>query len=653
MHEKRIARSLLLAALGVAIILAAGCGKDDKAKPDGQKGGHGEAWVKQPAQPRVSAETRDEQVATIGGESVTRGMLAEFAQHLKKPPQAPQEAFKGKPKELEPLIDELALALQVGKRADEVLEKDATAELHSKETVELIKTLYEQDILTKLVPPTPEEIRAYYEENEEAFKAPVAFSVRHIFVSNYQEVVTKPGQTLESLARDVSGDVSAVDLILVDNGPKSPRAPGYAKGNRATIKPLEPGERLLVPVSEETRKKNLEKIRQAKERVEKGEEFEKVAREVSDGSNPGKLIPWLGTNGRAILPEIREAVRKTDQGAVTDVFETRHGYNIMKVEMKAEQPPVPFDEAAQQIAKVLRDKKLNEMMDAYATRLYESPMLEVDYDKFADPATPDGAVVVKVGATEYTNKQVQMPMAGAVRKDMPHSQIMRLLRVNARIQNDLFALEARKKGLNKTVRYRMRVAGAVYMSYLETYLEQLRRKAIREDISPEEAKAYFESNRSAFAMPPKVTYFELAARIPTGSDGKPAPDGVNEATARLAGWVRNVQNRQELQQAIAEHSEDKASKARGGLVREKPVGALSPEASKTLGKMKPGALSEPYVEDGYVKIAWYESLTPRRALTLEDVGGNLPDLVKAHIVRGYPETFRRAMLERAKVKIGG
>lgn len=94
-------------------------------------------------------------------------------------------------------------------------------------------------------------------------------------------------------------------------------------------------------------------------RVQKGEAFDKVAKEVSinpskeNGGNLGWVLPGQ------VLPSIGSVIVKLAKGSVTDEpIETSYGWNILKVEDKRKYTPPSFEQSKEQLQiAVLQNKK--------------------------------------------------------------------------------------------------------------------------------------------------------------------------------------------------------------------------------------------------------------------------------------------------------
>jgi parvulin-like peptidyl-prolyl isomerase len=120
----------------------------------------------------------------------------------------------------------------------------------------------------------------------------------------------------------------------------------------------------LDPVSDEA-KKAAAKTRadQARDRIAKGEEFAKVASEVSDGPNKsrGGDLGWI-QKGKIPIPELENAIAALKVGEVTPVVATDKGFFIFKLDAKRGAGVSPFDEVKDTLRNMLRSRKLEETL---------------------------------------------------------------------------------------------------------------------------------------------------------------------------------------------------------------------------------------------------------------------------------------------------
>jgi parvulin-like peptidyl-prolyl isomerase len=126
--------------------------------------------------------------------------------------------------------------------------------------------------------------------------------------------------------------------------------------------------RLIVvhvePGSDETTKAAAKtRADQARERVMKGEDFAKVAGEVSDGPNKsrGGDLGWI-QKGRIPVPEIENAIAALKVGEVTPAVATQQGFFIFKLDAQRGPGVSAFDEVKDTLRNMLRSRKIEEKL---------------------------------------------------------------------------------------------------------------------------------------------------------------------------------------------------------------------------------------------------------------------------------------------------
>jgi peptidyl-prolyl cis-trans isomerase C len=123
----------------------------------------------------------------------------------------------------------------------------------------------------------------------------------------------------------------------------------------------------------------------ALKRIKAGEDFAKVAKELSkDAGADGGDLGWF-TKER-MVPEFADAAFKLDTGQVSDPVKTQFGWHIIKVEGKRQSTFPPFDQVKDQVARFVVQKAQSELIaelrkGAKIERLEAAPT--------ADPAKPD------------------------------------------------------------------------------------------------------------------------------------------------------------------------------------------------------------------------------------------------------------------------
>ncbi|WP_237481924.1 peptidylprolyl isomerase [Lichenibacterium dinghuense] len=104
---------------------------------------------------------------------------------------------------------------------------------------------------------------------------------------------------------------------------------------------------ILVPTEAEAKA--------ALERVKKGEDFAKVADEVSkDPGSQGGDLGWFTKD--KMVPEFAAAAFKLEPGQVSDPVKSEFGWHVIKVEGKREKAFPPFDQVKDQVARYVAQK---------------------------------------------------------------------------------------------------------------------------------------------------------------------------------------------------------------------------------------------------------------------------------------------------------
>ncbi len=104
---------------------------------------------------------------------------------------------------------------------------------------------------------------------------------------------------------------------------------------------------ILVPTEDEAKA--------ALARVKKGEDFAKVADEVSkDPGSQGGDLGWFTKD--KMVPEFAAAAFKLEPGQISDPVKSEFGWHIIKLEGKREKSFPPFDQVKDQVARYVAQK---------------------------------------------------------------------------------------------------------------------------------------------------------------------------------------------------------------------------------------------------------------------------------------------------------
>jgi peptidyl-prolyl cis-trans isomerase C len=135
---------------------------------------------------------------------------------------------------------------------------------------------------------------------------------------------------------------------------------------------------ILLPTEEEAKA--------ALERVKKGEDFAKVATELSkDPAGDGGDLGWF-TKDR-MVPEFADAAFKLQPGQISDPVKSQFGWHIIKVEERRMKTFPPFDQVKDQAARYVAQKAQSDLIAS----LHEGVKIErMDEPAPAPDAQPTG-----------------------------------------------------------------------------------------------------------------------------------------------------------------------------------------------------------------------------------------------------------------------
>jgi peptidyl-prolyl cis-trans isomerase SurA len=136
------------------------------------------------------------------------------------------------------------------------------------------------------------------------------------------------------------------------------------------------------------------KAEDLRNRVMKGDEFSEIAKRYSEGSTAKDRGGELGTFPKGELDQkLEEVVFKMDKGQITDVIQTKTGFEILKVENHVQAGLQPMDKVENEIMNRLYMQKMEPQMRDYLGQLREESYVMVK-PGYTDSAAVAGASVI-------------------------------------------------------------------------------------------------------------------------------------------------------------------------------------------------------------------------------------------------------------------
>jgi len=118
------------------------------------------------------------------------------------------------------------------------------------------------------------------------------------------------------------------------------------------------------------------KIKDIEEKIRKGENFNTLARNFSEGPSSAKGGDLGYFKRGQMVPSFDEAAFGLKPGEVSDIVETRFGYHLIKMTDKRPEFTVAYDEVKEKLQQYLKQQKAQQKVDAYVKDLKENAKVE-------------------------------------------------------------------------------------------------------------------------------------------------------------------------------------------------------------------------------------------------------------------------------------
>ena len=148
-------------------------------------------------------------------------------------------------------------------------------------------------------------------------------------------------------------------------------------------------------------------------RVVKGEDFSEIAKRYSEGGT-AKDGGELGRFERGQLaPQLEDIVFKMDKGQITDVIQTKTGFEILKVMDHFQAGLQPMDKVEDQIMNEIYKQKMEPALRSYLAELREESYVTVKPGYTDSAAVPGATAIQEVPATPDSDgkKKKKQPKA--------------------------------------------------------------------------------------------------------------------------------------------------------------------------------------------------------------------------------------------------
>ena len=230
-----------------------------------------------------------------------------------------------------------------------------------KDKLDLNYVVFTPDNFRDQVKPTPEEVKAFYEEHKEKYRVPAKVKVSYL--------AFRPNDYLDKVQVT---DNEITDLYEIYRDKYS--HPEQVKAGHILL-------RFPAEATDEQKAEIKARAEEVLKRAKAGEDFAALAKETSEDTNTAEKGGELGWFDRSqMVKSFADAAFGLEKGAISDLVETEYGWHIIKVEDHRDAGYIPLDEVKAEITEQLKKEKSKEMAADLAEGVYDEISLSHDFD---------------------------------------------------------------------------------------------------------------------------------------------------------------------------------------------------------------------------------------------------------------------------------
>src|SRR5215204_976244 len=136
---------------------------------------------------------------------------------------------------------------------------------------------------------------------------------------------------------------------------------------------------LILPRSPDDTTDALDKARRIMAELKKGEKFEDLALQYSDGPNASRGGRLGFVRQGELVPAIERAIASLVPGGISDVIETPEGFHIVRVEEKKPKQFRPFEEVRFEIQALVFQQKSEDVFQSWLVDLKNKAYIEIKF----------------------------------------------------------------------------------------------------------------------------------------------------------------------------------------------------------------------------------------------------------------------------------
>lgn len=164
-----------------------------------------------------------------------------------------------------------------------------------------------------------------------------------------------------------------------------------------------------IDMPEDVKKKAREDAEAALASIKSGSSFEEVQEiYATDGRKPsvvGPFSPRKYVPEKAINETLEKALLDMKEGEISEIVETKYGYEILKLETLKPETHKPFEQVGGQIFNEMRNKKRAEWIEEIRSAHWEDAVKDYNPDALFDADAPGESVIAQVYGEPFTKAE--------------------------------------------------------------------------------------------------------------------------------------------------------------------------------------------------------------------------------------------------------
>ncbi|MGB9761289.1 MAG: peptidylprolyl isomerase [Caldimicrobium thiodismutans] len=182
------------------------------------------------------------------------------------------------------------------------------------------------------------------------------------------------------------------------------------------------------------------------------------------------------------------------------------------------------------------------------------------------------------------------------------------------------------------------------MILAEAYLQKSLPKI---EVSEEEIKQYYETHKGEFKQPEGIKLKHILIYVPQNADNKTKERALNRAKQIRSQLAKGAK----FEELARIHSDDTASREKGGDLGILRKGETLPEFEEKVFKLKPGEISQPILSPYGYHIVKVEKIIPEEILPFEKVKDQVKEEVKREKERAAMEELLKELAQKYQPKV--